>query len=309
MITEAMIRAARFPPELIPDSWAGTVPANAEVTPPLLDLKNFRPNIITLSNIQLLANANAELRARYDGNRVNENTAAMLNAQVGAWRLMAKDTLYLNFFGLALIAIPPYSAHYGLWVIKPTDAHKIAYGITLNKEEMERAQRLGISDSVEKGVLPLPLRLQVEREYLVLEEETHARSVNIAAANTTYTIESIYPRTNEIVVLTRIASNPGLAGPPPQNIHFIVDRDTDAGHADVATFPLSLVPGGEVECFIPALKELKLTCTASVAPGWHLFRYTFQRVKLNNILRVRFGLVSKDEVPGDVYDKVMAGVL
>jgi hypothetical protein len=40
-----------------------------------------------------------------------------------------------------------------------------------------------------------------------------------------------------------------------------------------------------------------------------LFRYTFQRIRLTNILRARFGLVSKDEIPGDTWEKVMAGVL
>jgi hypothetical protein len=235
---------------------------------------------------------------------VNENTAAMLNALPGDWRLMAKDELYLNFFGLAPAA--NYTSHYGLWVITPTIAHKLALGMSLTGAEMELAARLNIQDSVDKGVLPLPIRYQIEREYMVLEEETHARSVNIAAANVVYNIESLYPRPGEIVVLTRISANPGGAA---NAIRLIVDRDQDIGYADVRTFPLSLVAGGEVECFIPALKEIRLTCQAAVAPGAHLFRYTFQRIRLNNILRARFGLAGKDELPGDVWEKCIAGVL
>lgn len=305
-ISEATIRAVKYPPEKVPDSWFGNVPANAEVSPPLIDLKRFSPWLCTLGDIQLPANASVELRARYGKTRVNENTAALPNLLPGAWQLTAKDELYLNFFGLAPVA--NFTSHYGLWVVAPTIAHKLALGITLTGAEMELAQKLNIQDSVDKGVLPMPIRYQIERQYMVLEEETHARSVNIAAANVVYTIESLHPRTadSEIVVLTRIAANPGAAA---SAIRIIVDRDQNAGYADIRTFPLSLAAGGEVECFIPARTEIRLTCQAAVAPGAHLFRYTFQRIRMNNILRARFGLATKDELPGDVWEKCIAGVL
>jgi hypothetical protein len=304
MITEATIKNVRFPPELIPDSWFGNVPAGAEVTPPVLDLRRFKPYITELANIQVTANANVVLRGRYDDLRVEENTAAMLSALVGAWRLLGKDILYLNFLGLILVA--NYTTHYGVWAYPPTVAHKLLYGLTLTEEEKALAEKHNIIDSVEKGVLPLPISQQIEREYKVLGEETHSRSINIAVANTPYTIESIYPRKGEIVVLTRIAAAPGAAA---QVVRFIVDRDDDIGHADVRTFALSLIAGGEVACFIPAIREIRLHTEAAVAPGAHLFRYTYQRIKLTNTLRARFGLASKAELPGDVWEKVMAGVL
>ena len=304
MITEATIKNVRFPPELIPDSWFGNVPAGAEVTPPVLDLRRFKPYITELANIQVTANANVVLRGRYDDLRVEENTAAMLSALVGPWRLLGKDILYLNFLGLILVA--NYTAHYGVWAYPPTVAHKLLYGLTLTEEEKALAEKHNIIDSVEKGVLPLPISQQIEREYKVLGEETHSRSINIAVANTPYTIESIYPRKGEIVVLTRMAAAPGAAA---QVVRFIVDRDDDIGHADVRTFALSLVAGGEVACFIPAIREIRLHTEAAVAPGAHLFRYTYQRIKLTNTLRARFGLASKAELPGDTYEKVLCGVL
>jgi hypothetical protein len=327
MISEATIKNVRFPPELLPDSWFSNIPAGAEVAVPVLDLRRFKPYITELKNIQVTANANVELRARYDDLRVQENTAAMLSyldgtplvrALVGAWGLLAKDFLYLNFFGIAAVGPPPYTTHYGVWAYKPTVAHKILlYGEwnngrlvmpagILSDDEKALAEKYNIFDSVEKGVLPLPINQQIEREYHILAEETHSRSVTIAVANTVYTIESIYPRKDEIVVLTRMAAN---AGGFANIIRFIVDRDDDASYRDIPTFPMSLVAGGEVACFIPAMKEIRLTTQAAVAPGAHLFRYTYQRIKLTNTLRARFGLASKDELPGDVWEKVMAGVL
>lgn len=304
-ITDNIIKMVKFPPELIPDSFFGNVPLNGEVAPPVLDVKRFSPYVIALENLQLLANANVELRARYDAVRVNENTAAMLNALPGAWRLLAKDLLYLNFFGVA--AVGNYTMHYGLWTIKPTVAHKLLYNIKLTEDEKVIDNKLGIANSVEKGVLPLPIIEQIQREYRVIGEETHSRSVTIAVANTTYTIDDLYPRgTDEFIVLTRIAAAPGAAA---QIVRFIVDRDDDVGIVNLPTFPLSLVAGGEIACFIPAIREIKLTTTATVAPGAHIFRFTFQRVKLSNLLRVRFGLLSRDDAPADLWDKVMGGVL
>jgi len=315
-IAEATIKNVRFPPELLPDSWYGNVPLTAEFAPPVLDLKRLKPYVAELANIQVTANALVELRARYDDLRVQENTAAMISALVGAWRFIARDILYLNFFGVGAVA--NYTTHYGVWAYKPTVAHKILFygqwrngklfvpaGV-LSDEEKALAEKHNIFDSVEKGVLPLPISQQIEREYKVLAEETHSRSINIAAANTVYTIESLYPRADELIVLTRMAANPGGAA---NVIRFIVDRDDDASYRDIPTFPMSLVAGGEVACFIPAIREIRLTTQAAVFPGPHLFRYTYQRIKLTNTLRARFGLASKDELPGDSWEKVMAGVL
>lgn len=303
MITEAMVKTVKYPPEKIPDSWAGTVPLNAEYAPPVLDLKNFSPYLCALSSIQVPNTSSILLRARYDNIRIEENVQGMLNLQPGAWYLPAKTNLYLNFFGLVAVA---WTAHYGLWAFKPTVAEKIIYGIKLSEDDKALAEKLDIYSTVEKGLLPLPTHLQIEREYQVVGEITHSRLVNINAANTVFNIESIYPQPGEILVLTRIASTTGVAA---NVVRFIVDRDGDLGYADIDTTALSLVIGGEIDCFVPALTEIKLTTTAAIAPGNTWFRYTFQRVKLTNILRARFGLASRDELPGDTYDKVMAGVL
>ncbi|MBA7665914.1 hypothetical protein ES703_73989 [subsurface metagenome] len=316
MITDAIIRRIKYPPELIPDSWYGTVPLNGESSPPVLDLKRFSPYIAILTNAQALRSANVNTRARYDGFgdvRVEQSNAATLQDAagadlVGAWWLTAKSMLYYNFFGLAG-GITNYPTHYGVWAFLPTIAHKLRYNITLTPDEQALAKELGILNTVQKGLLPLPISQQIEREYYVLGEETHTRSVNIAALNTVFTLETIDPRPNdEFIVLTRIAAAPAAVA---NTIHIYVDRDEDTNIADLVTFPLSLNAGGEIACFIPAMTEIRLTAeqTAGAAVGAHLFRYTFKRIRLTNILRARFRLVSRDEIPGETYDKVMAGVL
>jgi len=321
MISDAIIRMVKYPPELIPDSWFGNVPLNSEVVTPILDVKRFSPYIAILTNIQLTPNANVVLRARYDDVRVEENTAAMLSyldgtpavrALVGAWRLPAKSILYYNLFGVVAAPVANYTSHFGLWAFPPTIAHKLLYEIKLTPNEQAICDELGIKNTVEKGLLPLPISQQIEREYHVVGEETHSRSVNIAVAATTYTIEVIHPKPNEFIVLTRMAAASGTAA---QDVRFIVDRDDDVNFAELRTFALgivadtSLVAGGEVSCLIPAKREIRLTTTATAAPGPHLFRYTIQRIKLSNLLKVRFGLVSQDEVPADLWKKVQGGIL
>ncbi len=307
MISEAMVRLIKHPPEKIPDSWFGNVPALAEVAVPILDLRRFSPYVLTLADIQLPPDPQVIMRARYNGVRVEENTAAVLvdnvaNALVGAWSLTAREFLYYNLLGIAGAAA--YYTHFGVWGIIPTVADKLVYDITLSNEEKELAERLGITNSVEKGVLPLPRDVQISREYLVLGEETHSRNITVSA--TTATIENIYARENEFLVLTRIAAQPGAV---VDDIRFIVDRDDDYNYANVKTFPLSLIPGGEVRCFIPAMEEIRLSTIAAGVVGAHLFRYTILRCRMTNLLRVRFGLVSQDEIPGDTWSKVRGGIL
>lgn len=315
-INDAIIRRVKYPPELIPDSWYGAVPLNGESSPPVLDLRRFSPYLAILTNIQVALNANVNLRARYNGFddvRVEENNAAMLTDaaaanRVGSWWLPAKSILYYNFFGVA--AVGNYPTHYGVWAFLPTIAHKLRYKLALTSDELTLSKELGLSNTVEKGLLPLPIRQQIEREYYVLGEETHVRSVNIAALNTVYTLEAITsrPGNDEFLVLTRVAAAPAAAA---NTIHLIVDRDEDPNFADVMTFPLALTAGGEVACFIPAMTEIRLTATqtAGGAVGAHLFRYTFKRIKLTNLLKARFSLVSRDEIPGETFDKVRAGIL
>ena len=312
-ITEATIRAVKYPPELLPDSWFGTLAANAEFFPPILDLRRFSPNVLRLVNIQTPAAANADLRATYDKVRLEQNTLAMLAAMVGAWDLPAKDQLYFNFFGLGALA---HTCHYGVWAYPPTIAHKIQWGIALNEKEKAIKQELGIADTVEKGLLPMPISQLIEREYSVVGEETHTRNINIAVAATIYPLEVMYAKPSEILVLTRIAA---VAGGVANNVQIIVDRDNDANYLTFPTVPLTILAGGEIACFIPAITQLRLTTTAlGVAPGpGMLFRYTVQRVKLTNILRVRFGLITEAELAekigtkdaGDLFKKVMGGVV
>ncbi len=315
MINDATIKMVKYPPELIPDSWVGTVPLATEVATPVLDLKNFSPYLISLNNIQLVANASVQLRALYDSKGVQETTAAMLSAFPGAWSLAARNSLRLNFYGLAGAPVTPYTTHYGVWVKKATIADKLRWGIIpLTTAEQALVDKLGIADTVQKGLLPLPISQQIEREYDVIAEETHSRPITIVIPNVVYPVEKIYPKNpDEFIVLTRIASSPDIS---TDTTRIIIGRDNDSGIADINTFALSLLPGGEISCFIPAMKEIRIDTQSAVAPVAPfipmLYRYTFQRIRLTSILKTRFELIRRDDLATeklkDAFDRTIAGI-
>jgi hypothetical protein len=291
-ISTDTIKKIKYPPELIPDSFFGNLPAGAEFGNPMISLLNFQPFIVELTKIQTLQNANATLRLRYDNTSKEVNTGGLLPGFIGAWRLPAIQQLFMNFFGIAPVVA--HSSFYSVWGYPPTIAHKIFWGIPLTEAEKAIDKQLNISENVQKGMLPLPISSIIERQYEVLGEETHTQNPNIVTAGVNYLLENLIPRSsNEFLVLTRIAAAPGTTA---QNIIFTADRDNDSGIIQMPTFPLSLTLGGEARCFIPAIQKLHLYTSATVAPGITFFRYTLQRIRLSNILKLRFGLITQDQL-------------
>lgn len=304
MINEATIPKARFFPECLPEARVLTVGAGAEASPALLDLRRFG-KFLELAHVCADQNANALLRARNDAERLEINCGGYPATAAGdplptAWGLLGTELLQLNVYASALLNT--FRAFFNLWVYEPTVAHKLKRGKMLTGEETEIADRLGLVQSVEKGVLPLSIPYLILREYQVLEEVTRTEVLDVPAAETTVALVTTRP--DEFLVLTGFAAAPGLAA---SNVRVRIDRDDDADYLEFPTFPLRLE--ADWPCFIPALHELRLKAIAGVLSAGHAFRYTYRRCLLTNTLRVRFGLVSRDEAPGDLWAKVKGGVL
>ncbi|MBA7569071.1 hypothetical protein ES708_10808 [subsurface metagenome] len=191
-------------------------------------------------------------------------------------------------------------------------AHKLRLGVPLTAEEQKLNRDLGISDTVEKGLLPLPLAQQIAREYQVIQEETHGFQVTVPTAGVD--IETLHPLPNQFLILTKISSGPSDTPDVDDNVRIAVDRDYVSDYVEFPTWALgaddAVALGKEISCFIPALKELRIKLKATVEPDDPVnIRFTIQKCALTNIFRARWGLATRDELPKDVYDKVMAGVL
>ncbi|GAI95327.1 unnamed protein product [marine sediment metagenome] len=118
-------------------------------------------------------------------------------------------------------------------------------------------------------------------------------------------IVSSDPRAGQFLVLTKLAATEGTAD---NNIRISISRDTDANYiADLKSYAVGLER--ELSCFIPAMTELSLNIIAAGPVSPVYIRYTILKVKLSNLLRCRFGLMSKEAAPGDVWAKVLGGIL
>ncbi|MBA7681407.1 hypothetical protein ES703_89745 [subsurface metagenome] len=311
MITEATINRVRYPPELLPDAVFNDITANAEVSPPILDLRRVSGRLLRLSEIAVERDAAVELRIKNDDMGLHSaynlaggffGLTSDVSPYANNFQMLAKDRLYYNLFSTA--GETAFRTSFGVWVQSLTIADKLKLGIPLTNEERAIDKEFGISSTVEKGLLPLPLEQQIEREYRsqLISEETHGRTLNVTTAS--QLVETIYPRAGQFLVLTKLAATEGTAD---NNIRISISRDTDANYiSDLKSYAVGLER--ELSCFIPALTELSLNIIAAGAVTVYI-RYTILKVKLSNLLRCRFGLLSKEEAPGDVWAKVVGGIL
>ena len=308
MITEATIRMAHLYPELIPDTWIGLIMPTMEAAPPVFDLRRFSPLFLRLCDIAVARSDTEELRILADSTR-NAIVAGSLignpNAALGGiapsnFNILATEKLYYNIYSTPGAAA--FTTYFGVWAWQPTVADKLLAGKSLTPEEKRINEELGISKTVDKGLLPLPRSLQIEREYQILDEMSYGHIFTVTALPG-LTISTLHPRADEFLVLTKITCDPNAT------VRLTIDRDDDAGYVlAINTAPLSL--DFDLKCFIPAVKELRMNLHSTAPPVANFnIRYTVLRCKMNNILRARWSLVTPDELPGDTWAKVKSGVL
>ena len=311
MITEATVRMAHLYPELVPDTAEVNILAGAEAFPPILDLRRFSPLFLHLKDIAVERDDQLEVRILSDrtreavaaGSLIGNPNAALGGIAPSNFDILSRENLYYNLFSTGIKA--SFRSYFGLWIYPPTIAHKLKFKMTLTSEERRIAEELGIANTVEKGLLPFPLSRQIEWEYQIVEEITRGRILTVPPI-TGVVVDTIHPHEGEFLVLTKVATDPGTI---PEDVRLSIDRDDDANYvALIDTYPLSL--DFDLNCWIPALTELRLTLIATLATANFNIRYTFLRCRMNNILRARWGLVTRDELPEPgLWGKVKAGVV
>ncbi|MBA7558431.1 hypothetical protein ES708_00034 [subsurface metagenome] len=307
-ITEATIKRALYFPEQLPDGSVPTIAAQSESSPTLLDLREFPPLLARLSEVAADRDDDVEMRFKVDNTTFSPLAGSMFNLLANNFSLLAKNRIYYNLYNSAVGAKTDFKTFFSLWLIKPTVAHKLRLGIPLTAEEQKLNKDLGISDTVEKGLLPLPPAQQIAREYQVIQEETHAFQLTVPTAGVY--VETLHPANGQFLVLTKLSADPGDAA--ADNIRIAIDRDHVADYVEFPTWALGATAavslGKEISCFIPALTELRIKLKATVSKTINI-RFTVWKCAMTNIFRARWGLASRDELPGDVWAKVMAGVL
>ncbi|GAJ00876.1 unnamed protein product [marine sediment metagenome] len=101
MITEATIAKVKYPLELLPDAVFNDIPASAEVSTPILDLRRITGKLLRLSEIAVERNANVELRIRNDDMGLHSG----YNLAGGFFNLASTESPYANnFLGPTIIS-------------------------------------------------------------------------------------------------------------------------------------------------------------------------------------------------------------
>jgi len=302
-INEATIKRVLYFPELLPDSAFPTIAVQSEVSPTLLDLRQFPPLLVRLSEVAIDQHNDIEMRFKVDTTVFSPLAGSMFDLLANNFSLLAKSRIFYNLYNSSAdTPRPNFKTFFSLWVIKPTVAHKLRYGIPLTPEEQKLNRDLGISDTVEKGLLPLPLTQQIAREYQVIQEETHG--FNVAVPTAGVDVETLHPINGQFLILTKLSADQGDVG---NIIKIAIDRDQVSDYVEFPTYALGGL-GKEISCFIPALSELRIKLKATGAETINI-RFTVLKVAMTNIFRARWGLVTPEEIPGDTWAKVLAGVL
>ena len=134
MITEATIGKVKYFPEQLPDSAMPDIAAQSEVSPTLLDLRQFPPLLVRLSEVAVDRDDDVEMRFKVDTTNLSVLAGSMFNLLANNFSLLAKNRIYYNLFDSS--AVTPktdFKTFFSLWVIKPTVAHKLRLGIPLSR--------------------------------------------------------------------------------------------------------------------------------------------------------------------------------
>jgi len=202
-------------------------------------------------------------------------------------------TRSLSFVLNADAPVSDYKMYLGIWVIRPSIAQRILWGLPLTPQHEELSRKRGVRDSVMKGILPFPTSYQIERECMGFKR-TYAEIVaNVTSGQATQVIALSLPESpTEFLVLESVtADNTGLT--LANNAQIYVTRDDDTNYLKLPVFPMD--SAYDFPAFIPALHKLEISYYADANLTNRYVRFTIGRYKLTDILCARFNLEATQE--------------
>lgn len=297
-INVSTVRTAYLYPELLPD--AQNINGIAGLELPVVDLRRFSPVFLQLSDINVEQNPLIEVRVFNDIEKYFINTGGLRDRTVEPYNIIGTDLMRFAIFGN--IPVVNYRVNYNMWVYEPTTAHKLKFNKTLTDEDNEILQKTDIRKQVEMGLLPLPIDYMIDREYQLVDGK---RTYTFSDVSTLFesVLQSFPVSMGEIAVLERISFAPNAL---IDNVRIRIDRDDDSNYIEINTYPNLLnVP---INCFVPALREIKIKIIADGVAATNI-QWTIARYKLTDVLKIRFGLITKQNADPNLWNMVKGGIL
>ncbi|GAI60022.1 unnamed protein product [marine sediment metagenome] len=287
-----IIRKARYLPELLPlfhtqDLATGDNPIITLGSP------TISPAIPILTD-KLSATPDATVLLKLKADKLTHKAETISLDVMG--ELTPLEFLATSSLSLVLNADAPvsdYKMYLGIWVVRPSIAQRILWGLPLTAQHEELSRKRGVRDSVVKGILPFPTSYQIERECMGFKR-TYAEVVaNVTSGQATQILVLSLPESSaEFLVLESVtADNAGLT--LANNAQIFVTRDDDMNYLKLPVFPMD--SAYDFPAFIPALRKLEISYYADATLTNRYVRFTIARYKLTDILSARFNLEATPE--------------
>lgn len=292
-----VVRKARYLPELIPFFEATNLaagdnsiigisqPTVSQGIPVLTDRLSAMPN----------ANVLVKLKADREATHEMETISLDVMGELTPLEFLAARSLSLVLNSDAIVN--NYRMYLGIWVVKPSVAQRLLWGLPLSAEDRALDTKRSIGDTVEKGLLPFPIPYQIERECLGFKRSYAEIVVTVTAGQTTPVISMAPPLGEEFLVLESVtADNAALT--LANNAQIYVTRDDDRDYLKLPCFAMD--SAYDFPCFIPALRKLEISYYADANLANRYIRVVIGRYKLTELLKARFGLPATQEAKDGV---------
>ncbi|MBA7667146.1 hypothetical protein ES703_75231 [subsurface metagenome] len=288
-----VIRKARYLPELLPFFHAQDLATGDN---PIITLGSptISPDIPILTD-KVSATPDATVLLKLKADKPTHKAETISLDVMG--ELTPLEFLATKSLSLVLNADAPvsdYKMYLGIWVVRPSIAQRILWGLPLTTQHEELSRKRGVRDSVVKGILPFPMSYQIERECMGFKR-TYAEIVaNVTLGQATQILVLSLPESSdEFLVLESITADSGAGLTLANNAQIYVTRDDDTTYLKLPVFPMD--KAYDFPAFIPALRKLEISYYADANLTNRYVRFTIGRYKLTDILCARFGLEATQE--------------
>lgn len=272
--------------------------------------------VAELSNIGATQNASVALDFTFDRHRIPAlSSQGFTNAMPAGLRSMLPDavgatgSMSLTAQNSSGGSIANFQFNYQVAMRRLTVADKLVAGIdkfTADELEALNDKSIDVRGLIDKGIgHPIPIEDQIRRTYKN-RAKVDFRLLHVDASTSDaafLTIRASEFGQDRFLVLRELAIEGGAA------VTVSVDRDDDINYMGVNGAAFAEADDRPWDVFIPALHYLTFHIQATAPVSAVPIRIVVWHVKWSNILRVRFGLAGRGDVPDNTYLRAIAGVV
>lgn len=306
----------KYFPALVPDGSYITSTAAHSALSPLFTLGNIQGTrkLLSLRSLQQASAQGMNLQLYADSYQpaILDAAAAALIApddptHYDAWNAPCASRLQVSYQNTTGSTISDWWANWGVLAETPTLAQRLKLSPFLpalpglNAKEMALAEKLGLTGSDPRGVLPRTFEWIVENEFRtqITDAAKYGQTLaSVTSAGANFITE--LPRDDEVLVLRAFM---GSAGSGSDGLTWVIQVDENQTWLSVPAYPLG--QGKPIPLFIIATEQVQISATSTstvsnvsaVASIWH--------VKKSDEIRARIGELDS----GPAYQKVIGGVL